>query len=81
MIFLYPSVDFCPLPPSGPEAVQSGTSALQGRGGDAQGSPASEHRPLLRLLGVAAQREEVHRFGHGADDIGDVENVSTEEKR
>ena len=62
----------CLLHLSGKEAVQGGETAVQGGGGDVEGSAASQHRSFLRLLGVAVEREEVHRSGDGAHDLRDT---------
>lgn len=60
---------------AGAEAVQGREAALQRRSRDAEGAAAPQYRAILRLLGVTAEREEVHRSGHGAHDLRDAENV------
>lgn len=60
---------------AGAEAVQGGEAAFQRRSRDAESSAAPQYRALLRLLGVAAEGEEVHRSGYGAHDLRDAENV------
>lgn len=60
---------------AGAEAVQGREAALQRRSRNAEGAATPQYRAILRLLGVTAEREEVHRSGHGAHDLRDAENV------
>lgn len=61
----------------GPQAHQGRAAALQGRGWDAEGSSAPQHRPLLWFLGVCAPWQEMHRTGYWTHDIRNTQNVST----
>lgn len=60
---------------AGAETVQGGEAAVQRRSRDAESAAAPQHRAILRLLGIAAEGEEVHRSGYGAHDLRDAENV------
>lgn len=60
---------------AGAEVVQGREAAVQRGSRDAEGAAAPQYRAILRLLGVAAEREEVHRSGYGAHDLRDAENV------
>lgn len=60
---------------AGAEAVQGREAAVQRRSRDAESTAAPQYRAILRLLGVAAEREEMHRSGDGAHDLRDAENV------
>lgn len=57
-------------------SLQVGASEVHGGGGDAEGSAAPQHRPLLRLLEVNAEGPQVHHPGDGAHDLRDPEDVS-----
>lgn len=65
-----------PLSTTGSQAVKDGEAALQGGGGDVKGTAASQHCPVLRLLGGSLQREEVHCAGHRTHDIWHSKDVS-----
>lgn len=67
-----------PLSTTGSQAVKDGEAALQGGGGHVEGAAASQHCPLLRLVGGSLQRQEVHCAGHRAHDVWHSENVSVE---
>ena len=66
-----------PFTKTGQEVEQGRAAALQGRGGHAQGTSASQHRALLRLVGGAdaTWRPKSHAR-HRAHDVGHTQNVS-----
>lgn len=53
----------------GPEVDKGGATAFQRGSRDAERFAAPQHRALLRLLGVGAAREEMHRPSHRAHDL------------
>ncbi|XP_054615006.1 serine/threonine-protein kinase WNK4-like isoform X2 [Dunckerocampus dactyliophorus] len=55
---------------------QGGAAEVQRGGGNAESSPASKHRSLLRLVEVGAERSQVHHPGNRAHDVRDPQDVS-----
>jgi len=64
----------------GPYVAEERAPAVQGGGGHAQDTAASQHRSLLRLLrGAAVTRQTSHRPCHRTHDIRNSQDVRTTE--